>query len=95
MVGISHPAAGPVEQRHLDVPVSLDNIQAHAVFVGDGGILSHKQAAVDDPAGLLDKLAVQFPVDFAFFLKGVDGRAKFFSFKIPPATIFWDARKRK
>ena len=72
VVLIGEAAAGPAEHRQLDVPQGFHHVGAHAVDVGDGGILSHIDAVVDAAAQVLGEVAVDVLVDGALFVLLVD-----------------------
>ena len=72
VVLVGEAAAGPAQHRQLDVLQGLHHVGAHAVDVGDGGILTHENAVVDAAAQMLGKVAVDVLVDGALLVQLVD-----------------------
>ena len=72
VIFVRKATAGPAENRHFYLLESLDNVPAHAVYVGDRRVLAHINAVVDTSSQMLGKMTVYLGIDVSFFVLCVD-----------------------
>ena len=72
VVGIGKAAARPAQHGDMDVLQGIDDVAAHAVDIGDLGILAHIKALIDAAAQMLRELAVNVGINGANGTVGVD-----------------------
>ena len=56
-------AARPADGGHADLPEGLGHVLSDALFVGDGAVLAHEDAAIDAAAQMFGKMAVDLRTD--------------------------------
>lgn len=75
MIFVRKATAGPAENRHFYLLESLDNVPAHAVYVGDRRVLAHINAVIDTSSQMLGKMTVYLGIDvslLSFALISID-----------------------
>jgi hypothetical protein len=72
VVAIGEAAAGPAQDGGLDLAHGVEKGLADAALVGDSGFFAHPDAVVDDPAEMLDEVAVDLGGDGGDRLGGED-----------------------
>ena len=73
MVFVGEASARPSQHGHLQILQRLQHVVAIALGVGDVGLGTHPEPAIDAAAEVFCELAVDFLVDFLFALARMDG----------------------
>ena len=68
VVLVRKASAGPAQHGNLQPFQRLHHIGAHAVLVGDMGVLPHEQPLIDASAQMLGEMSVNLRIDVSFFL---------------------------